>query len=332
MNNKVYFNKPYLIISLDFELMWGVFDKKTIKTYGENIEGVHIVIPKILEIFNKNNIHATWATVGCLFYKSLADLKLDLPENLPHYDNLSLSTLRHIQNITPENYLKYYSGINLINQIKNTDYQEIATHTFSHYYCLEPGQNLKQFSNDISKSIDISNKNDIKIRSIIFPRNQYSNEYLKICQELGIKVFRGNEDNFIQKPRSQKKLNIFIRILRLLDSYINLTGFNSYSFIKLSTHGLLNIPSSFFFRPYSFKIKYLENLKIKRIKKAMLNAAKKNQLFHLWWHPHNFGKNQFENLSQLNEVIQYYLQLNKIYGMESRNMFEIYKEYFDEKN
>ena len=53
------------IISLDFELMWGVRDKKDKTTYGNNILGVHKVIPKLLEIFSSANCERD-RRCGCL--------------------------------------------------------------------------------------------------------------------------------------------------------------------------------------------------------------------------------------------------------------------------
>ena len=60
-------DRSVLLISLDFELMTGVFDNKTIKSYGKNIEGARLSISKTLNLFKKYNIHCTWATVGSLF-------------------------------------------------------------------------------------------------------------------------------------------------------------------------------------------------------------------------------------------------------------------------
>jgi hypothetical protein len=57
------------VISLDFELMWGMRDKHTVETYGKNIAAVHEIIPKLLEKFNSYNIKATFATVGFCFLK-----------------------------------------------------------------------------------------------------------------------------------------------------------------------------------------------------------------------------------------------------------------------
>ena len=56
-------------ISLDFELYWGMIDKKSIYDYKYNLHGVSNAIPKMLRVFCDNNIHATWATVGFLIEK-----------------------------------------------------------------------------------------------------------------------------------------------------------------------------------------------------------------------------------------------------------------------
>ena len=54
-------------VSLDFELYWGLRDTTTINEYEANLKGVKIAIERILELFDKYDIHATWATVGFLF-------------------------------------------------------------------------------------------------------------------------------------------------------------------------------------------------------------------------------------------------------------------------
>jgi len=71
------------VVSLDFELMWGVRDIKDKKTYGNNIIGVHKVIPKLLEVFRKYDIKATFSTVGLLFFESKQELLANIPEIKP---------------------------------------------------------------------------------------------------------------------------------------------------------------------------------------------------------------------------------------------------------
>ena len=323
MKRKYEFVKPVFTISLDFELMWGVFDKRTISSYGNNVKGVHGVIPGMLALFREYDIHVTWAAVGCLYYSELAELQSDLPIIKPQYTIEKYSAYSHINTIEPADFSTYYSGIRLLAQIKETPGQEIGTHTFSHYYCLEEGQTTDSFRADIKKAIEKAKQFGVEIRSVIFPRNQYDDTYLKVCREEGILAYRGNEDNFIQKPRDQKKLNVFIRALRFADTYINITGKNVYREIEIDEDGLINIPASFFFRPFRKKGGILEYFKLQRYKKAMLSAAKSGSMFHLWWHPHNFGADPNENLAQLKEILAYYKILKKKFGMQSLNMGEI---------
>lgn len=57
-----------LVISLDYELMWGVRDLFTPEDYGQsNIKQVSEVISRLLQLFYKYDIHATFAVVGFIF-------------------------------------------------------------------------------------------------------------------------------------------------------------------------------------------------------------------------------------------------------------------------
>jgi hypothetical protein len=57
----------------------------------------------------------------------------------------------------------------------------------------------------------------------------------------------------------------------------------------------------------------------------MTYAAKRGEVFHLWWHPHNFGINQKENLKFLNSILQHYTFLKEKYGFESLSMNDLSK-------
>jgi hypothetical protein len=46
------------VISLDFELQWGMLDHVTENSsYRKDIKAVHAVIPKLIALFDKYNIH-----------------------------------------------------------------------------------------------------------------------------------------------------------------------------------------------------------------------------------------------------------------------------------
>ena len=114
--------------------------------------------------------------------------------------------------------------------------------------------------------------------------------------------------------------------MRLSDSYVNLSGHNTYNKEKLGKEAPYNIPSSRFLRPYNPYLKVFEGLRLKRILKGMEHAAKKGELYHLWWHPHNFGKFQEENLSFLEKILRHYQALSENYGFRSKTMGEIAEE------
>jgi len=52
-------------------------------------------------------------------------------------------------------------------------------------------------------------------------------------------------------------------------------------------------------------------------------AATRGMVYHLWWHPHNFGTNLPENLNFLEKILQSYQKLNSQYKMQSLNMGEV---------
>lgn len=311
-----------LTISIDFELHWGVLPSYTVAQYKKNLEGTPYAVEKSLELFQEYSIHATWATVGFLFFENVADLKAHSPADLPDYDNPGMNTYVYLNSLHDEYSGGFHFAPELIGKIKDTPNQEIGTHTFSHYFCLEKGQNSEQFKADLNAAITTARRYDIELKSIVFPRDQFNKNYVNICTELGISNVRGCTDHYIYRPKDRKTdKRIDIRILRLLDSYTNITGHHMSK--PTVIEGIVDIPSSRKYRPYAHRIKTLEKFKINRIKKEMTVAAQNKQTYHLWWHPHNLGNHVDENIDQLQEIFQHYKYLESHYGMQSLNMSEI---------
>jgi len=315
-------SKPVFTISLDFELYWGVRDKRTAEEYKENLLGVDKAVSKMLELFKINDIHATWATVGFLFFKDVADIKDNLPASQPQYINSNLSPYTDLEELKEVDRNLLFAN-KLISEISTCGGQEIGTHTYSHYYCLENGQSAKEFEHDLQAAKNIASRNKIELKSLVFPRNQWNEDYLSILNKMGIKSYRGNESGWMYKASEGKGENIFKRAFRLLDAYINVSGHNTYDLLECKTTEPFNFPSSRFLRSYSKKLSTLDWLKLCRIKDSMTYAAKHNEVFHLWWHPHNFGVNTDKNMQLLTEIIKHFSHLKKKYGMVSMNMGEM---------
>ena len=312
--------RPFFTISLDFELFWGVYDVASVESYGSNILGGRKAIPVILSLFKKYNIHATWGTVAMASFENKKELMSYLPEIRPVYPMSNIDPYGHLKNVGKnESEDPYHFGYSLLQKIIAVDGMEIGSHSFSHFYCLEEN-NKQAFRADLEAAAESFRRLDIETKALIFCRNQYDNSDLQTAKDLGFTSFRGNEAHYLYKPR-QSKQPLTVRGGRLVDAYINIAG-NNCSSPKEDIEGLINIPSSRFLRPYSNN-KYLEMLRLRRIKSSMLNAAKTGKGFHLWWHPHNFGSNLYKNMAFLASILNYYRVLNVEYGMDSLNMSEI---------
>lgn len=314
-----------LTISLDFELYWGVRDQRSIEEYKTNLDGVREAVPEILRLFERHKVHATWATVGFLFFSNFQNLKQHTPAKLPSYTLKKLSPYNYIDAL-PGAYEKYHFAPDLIDLIMGYEGQEIGSHTFSHYYCLEEGQSLEEFENDLHSSVEIARSKGIDLRSLIFPRNQYNTDYLPSLTKFGIRSFRGNEENWFNKASGSKVNQFFLlwkRAVRLLDNYIKLSRHNTYEIADCIREKPYNFPSSRFLRAYSAKLSFFERLKLKRIKDSMTYAANHNEIYHLWWHPHNFGTHLDKNLHLLEEILKHYDVLHNRQNMISLHMNEL---------
>ena len=309
-----------LIISLDFELLWGVRDHADCASYGGNIIGAREAIPHILELFDSHGISATWATVGFAMCGSRDELMESLPPRdlWPSYDVGRLSSYAYLDDVgRDERQDPYFFGASLVERIQQTPHQEIGTHTLSHFYCLEPGQTQIQFEADLVAAIALAKRRKINLKSIVFPRNQYASEHLQICKRLGIKVYRGTPEQTIYRSTPSQDQTTLRRAGRLLDAHTGMFGDTSFS---LDRQDCMNVPASHFLRPCSGQLGTAHPLHQKMIKRNMTKAAKKGRGYHLWWHPHNFGQDIDASINGLKQILNHFTALHAEFGMESCHM------------
>jgi hypothetical protein len=63
-------------------------------------------------------------------------------------------------------------------------------------------------------------------------------------------------------------------------------------------------------------------LQERRVKDDLTYAARQGLVYHLWWHPHNFGTNLEKNVGMLRRILDDFQDLRERYGMQSKNMAE----------
>ena len=311
-----------LIVSLDFELFWGMLDCSTLEAYQDNVLGGRKAIPQLLELFKKYSIHATWATVGFLFAENYAELSQFFPGEKPTYTDAKLDPYAEFAKIgSNEQEAPCFYAPSLVRLVSETPGQEIGSHTFCHYYCREKGQTVAEFAADMKAAKAIAEKHGYDLTSVILPRNQCEPEYTEVLRDCGFTAYRDEDNDWI---REQIKFRPLLRALRLADVYFPLTGQGGYR--PKYENGIWNLAGSRMYKPIFKPLRFLEGVKLRRIKRQMLHAAKNGLTFHLWWHPHNIGVMTEQHLNQLEEIFRYYAELREKYGMQSLNMREVVQQ------
>lgn len=313
-----------LIISLDLELMWGVRDHASVAEYGDAIIGGRRVIPEILRLFACYKVRATWATVGLLMARTRSEMLDYSPDVFPEYDNQALSNnpARISELGKNEDEDPFHFGRSLVDRIGAEEGQEIASHTFSHFYCLEPGATPETFDANLKSARAIAESAGHCINSMVFPRNQYSEAYLSVCVANGITAYRGQPDAYGYRPLPKAGEGRFRRGVRLIDSVVPIVPRGSQQ-AAYKPGDAVDVKASHFFRPWRSLPPGLSALQLGRILREMRSAAIKGRDFHLWWHPHNFGRHPQENLFYLERLLQEFVRLRSQLGMQSMNMSDV---------
>ena len=310
-------NHPILVISLDFELHWGRFDKVSLQNWEQYYQTTREVVPQLLALFNQYKVEATWATVGMLMAKGPDEWKYYSPSDHPDYKNPGLSAYQWF-NDSPKNNSCLFAP-ELVQNIIDTPGQELASHTFAHYYTMEKGHRDHFFRADLMASKRIaSEKYGKELTSLVFPRNQYSSGAIQVAGELGFSAVRTNPaDWFWKKPEKRDWLK---KIWRTSDAVLSLGNRTSYALGNMDRATPLCLPASRFLRPFHPQLGRVNQLKIDRIKKEITSAARRKEIYHIWWHPHNHGNFPDQSLQEVTQILDHFSACRDQYGMQALSM------------
>jgi peptidoglycan/xylan/chitin deacetylase (PgdA/CDA1 family) len=315
-------------ISLDFELHWGGFEKWPLENYKQYFLNTRQVIPEMLKLFRQYDVHVTWAGVGMLFHADRESMLKNAPKQRPSYAVMELSAYDYIESkgvgVSEFDDPFHFAG-SLVEQIVRTPFQELGSHTFAHFYCNEPGQTIEQFKADLRAAQAAAVPFGRKLRSLVFPRNQFNEDYLRACYEEGFTAVRDNPRDWFWNIQSTQGESRWKRLNRGVDAYWPIGKKNTYTLESIvRREGLpVCIPASRLLRPYRPEELFLNSMKIERINTEMERAAMKNEVYHLWWHPHNFGNYPDESLEGLERILKNFKRCQSKFGMRSLSMGEI---------
>lgn len=303
------------ILSLDFEMFWGVSDTRTIFNYGNAIKKVPMVVEKTLSLFSLYGISATWATVGMMMHRDFHEWRESWPTTLPHETYANKSNYSLLEDV--RNFPELFFAPDLVSKIRDTERQDIGSHTFAHIFCGDEAITSDVFEHDIIAAKEIASQLNLQLKSFVFPRNQVVQDFFPVLARHGINRIRTNLPSKLYQNGHKVPFGHIGRATRYLDSFYPISS-NVFSKTSYAGNCILNT-ASLFLRPNTGKA-FLDELRVQRILKVMTAAAREKQSLHLWWHPHNFGHNTLANLHDLEVILKHFKFLQDRYGMQSINM------------
>ncbi len=302
-----------VVISLDFEMRWGVHDIYGLNFdgYRENLKNCRPVVLSTLELLAERNLRATWATVGAIGMNDWDEYFSVVPPP-PAYTDPKLVVREEYADLDPSGALHF--APDLIRQIVQTEGQELGSHSFSHLYFREPGITVTDFLADMVAVEKLwGERFGVTPVSLVFPRNQSA--FTDQLNKTSIKIWRGPEPAWFYDCTSRHANTLLPRALRLVDS-INPWG------RRASQTGSGMGRASLFVR---FGLpEPLWKLQVRRIENE-LNGLGPGDTFHCWWHPHNlrfdldFGESR---LSQVLDLIAEGCEKNKLTSLRMQDFVE----------
>lgn len=185
--------KGIFCLSIDTELLWGRKDNP--QPFFSDTQKAKMIIKKLLFLFDKYQIPATWAIVGELFNEG---------------DPL-------------------WHGPDIIKMIKTYPNQEIACHTYSHEVFDEKKLNLQEAETEIKKCLKVTRP--LRLRSFVFPKNIIG--HLEVLKKYGFCCFRGPEPYWFSKISKRQKLFQILDFLLLLSPPISKPSKHSSGLINI---------------------------------------------------------------------------------------------------
>jgi peptidoglycan/xylan/chitin deacetylase (PgdA/CDA1 family) len=293
--------KAQFVISIDTELAWGsIYDEKILKRKHESFLKTRACIKKILLLFEKYHISATWAIVGHLMLENCSkDNGIKHPDLLrPNYSWFDKDWFDSDPcGRDGENSIWY--GDDIINMIKDCKVQqEIGSHSFSHIMFGDKGCSSACAESDIKKWIEVAELHDIKPGSFVFPFN--SEGHHEILGQYGFKIYRSKNSESLAKIKNKK----IKRIAHILNRFFALEP--STSKVETGVNNLLKIQGDFcYFRYKGWRNFLMWKSAVRKSKKGINRAINNGEAFHFWFHPFEIAANLNESINDLDEIFSY---------------------------
>jgi hypothetical protein len=163
----------------------------------------------------------------------------------------------------------------------------------------DPGCSRETAKSELAASVKAAGDMGIEMRSFAFPRNEVG--YLDVLKEFGFECYRGPERNWYGDK------NWSFSVKRLCHLWDVITGATpSVGLPEFTDSGLWNIPASMVYFPMHGLRRYIPiSSRVRRAVKGLDTAARRKQVFHLWFHPTNLADHSDAMFDGLRRILEH---------------------------
>ena len=268
---------PTVVISLDLELSWGMFDLSCDDHLLNMARWTHDVgVPNLLSHLMRNGLSATWAVVGAMMRPSLPDVS-GLPD--VSYRHFSKPWFSYVPKGGDESTHPEWFGANLVRMIRRAKpEQEIGFHSFSHAPFAWPGMTRERAIAEYSYCVQTARELGIPTTSFVFPRNLIA--YLGDLRDSGFRCFRDVDELPVRFANDK-----LTSLCMILADFVGLSPRMIEPSIK---EGIVSIPGSLLIRYAAGWRKYIpDSSRLRRLRKGLERVRRSGGVFHVWFHPEN---------------------------------------------
>lgn len=249
--------KGALVISIDLELAWGVWDHVSPDDVDLASRLELSIVHELVALLDEYDVPATWAIVGRLMVPPRRDENL-LGAPAAWFAPEAIDAVREA-----------------------TCPQEIGSHGYAHIYFGEHGRD--ELRADLRSAKELHERERLGFTSFVFPRNQVAN--VDLLAEVGIAVFRSHDAGLLKLAerfgkRARQLTNVAEKTIPTAPPIV---------FPKRHASGLVELPSSLLLLGRNGVRRVISSRVMLAKCRAGLHAAVEARgIFHLWFHPSNF--------------------------------------------
>lgn len=278
----MHLDKGIFTVSIDVEFAWGAADRDLSPDQLERIRMEVGIVRDLVLLFEKYSVPATWAIVGhllerdCCWQGGIAHADSPRPVRTAAAKDWFW---QHPESGDRDNEL-WFDKHGLIEIIRKSHVpHEIASHSYAHimYGRADTARTAVEWDLDKAKAIHV--RNGLPFKSFVYPRNSIGHQ--ELIWKAGVMCYR----NF-HRPWNGTSRGLVKRLSHVVDFYL---PHSHTSLPQMDAHGLVSMDDSMLLISRNGVRRLIPPaVLVRKAKKGIEQAIRRQEVFHLWFHPSNF--------------------------------------------